>query len=176
MMQGKRLSGAIKHPITGQIILDPVLAVAVAYGHYAIRGGTLYVTWDRFLEHLRHKFSVPEYYGLTPLEANTYRKLFKESMVRADLVFRYFSLKNTRGNRAAVTEWMFERKIPKFDIGGIQLIFAGDLIRALQSSKIPDEGQDSIFWKAAIARTTTKPKGSKEGRRPRAGRKASGAS
>ncbi len=132
---------AVRHPITGGPIFDPILRLAVKEGHYKIVRGKLRIHWPGLMESRRTYERIPTYTPLTQEQAEFLNQLSEDLFVSTSWI-------SDRLGHTTVTptvKFLTQKKVPIYRLSGKNVIFAGDIVRAIESCRIDMEA-DSGLW------------------------------
>ena len=131
----------VKDPSTGRPIDDPVLRLAVKEGHYRLVNGKVQIHWAGLMKNRRTYDRIPKYHPLTEQEAALLHQLREETFVGISRVSEILGYKTLE----AGVRFLARKRVPVFRISGKNLVFSGDVVRAIESCRI-DTAADWGVW------------------------------
>lgn len=140
---GDEVDVEIIDPATGLPTDDPTLAEAIRRNvHYITRHGKTIVQWRPFIRPLRTYTDIPEHFGFTQAETQTFMKMCNETLVPISVVCKIWGKSYEYGMK-----FIQAKKIPIFmdPFSSKPHVFSGDVVRALESCRI-DMEKDGGAW------------------------------
>ena len=126
-----------RNPVTGEVILDPILRLAVKEGHYRIVKGKLRIHWAGLMESRRTYNQIPDYgRPLTPNETELLRKLRADTFIGVSIVSELLGYKTLE----AGIKFLLRREVPIYRIAGTYRVLSGDVLRAIESCRLETDG------------------------------------
>jgi hypothetical protein len=138
----------VRDPVTGQLIEDPVLRLAVREGHFRIRNGKTQIHWAGLMRGRRPEGKFPEYIPMTEEQAGFLHQLSEETFITVRQVSNMLCYRTLE----AGIRFLTNRKVPIYRIGRKYVVLSGDVIRAIESCRV-DTAADWGLWSRYFQRS-----------------------